>query len=79
MLDGTRVTGVIVESKSGRQAIAADIVIDCMGDGNVAEGAGAPFMSPDESGKTDRMQMSCRCSAWYSRRCGWEKSCHSCI
>jgi hypothetical protein len=57
MLDGTRVTGVIVESKSGRQAIAADIVIDCTGDGDVAAAAGAPFMSPDESGKTDRMPM----------------------
>jgi hypothetical protein len=58
MLDGSRVTGVVVESKSGRQAIAADIVIDCTGDGDVAAWAGAPFMSPDESGKTDRMQMS---------------------
>lgn len=57
MLDGSRVTGVIVESKSGRQAIAADIVIDCTGDGDVAAWAGAPFMSPDESGKTDRMPM----------------------
>jgi hypothetical protein len=58
MLDGMRVTGVIVESKSGRQAIAADIVIDCTGDGDVAARAGAPFMGPDESGKSDRMQMS---------------------
>ncbi len=58
MLAGSRVTGVVVESKSGRQAIAADIVIDCTGDGDVAAWAGAPFMSPDESGKTDRMQMS---------------------
>lgn len=58
MLEGSRVTGVVVESKSGRQAIAADIVIDCTGDGDVAAWAGAPFMSPDESGKTDRMQMS---------------------
>ena len=57
MLDGSRVTGVVVESKSGRQAIAADIVIDCTGDGDVAAGAGAPFMSPDESGHADRMQM----------------------
>ena len=58
MVDGTRVTGVVVESKSGRQAIAADVVIDCTGDGDVAAGAGAPFMRPDESGQTDRMQMS---------------------
>ncbi len=56
MLDGARVTGVIVHSKSGRQAIAADIVIDCTGDGDVAAAAGAPFMSPATTG--DRMGMS---------------------
>jgi hypothetical protein len=55
-MSGSRVTGVIVESKSGRQAIAADIVIDCTGDGDVAARAGAQFMGPAEKG--DRMQMS---------------------
>ena len=56
MLDGRRVTGVVVQSKSGRQAIAADIVIDCTGDGDIAAGAGAPFMKPAAHG--DRMPMS---------------------
>jgi hypothetical protein len=56
MLDGARVTGVLVESKSGRQAIAADIVIDATGDGDIAARAGAPFMGPAEKG--DRMGMS---------------------
>jgi hypothetical protein len=56
MLDGARVTGVIVESKSGRQAIAADILIDCTGDGDMAARAGAPFMGPATQG--DRMNMS---------------------
>jgi hypothetical protein len=56
MLDGSHVTGVIVESKSGRQAIAADIVIDATGDGDIAARAGAPFMGPAEKG--DRMDMS---------------------
>jgi hypothetical protein len=56
MLDGVRVRGVIVESKSGRQAIAADIVIDATGDGDIAARAGAPFMGPAEKG--DRMGMS---------------------
>jgi hypothetical protein len=55
MLHGSRVTGVIVHSKSGRQAIAADIVIDCTGDGDIASAAGAPFMSPAVTG--DRMDM----------------------
>jgi len=53
LLDASRVTGVIVESKSGRQAIVADIVIDATGDGDVAARAGAPFMKPAEKG--DRM------------------------
>lgn len=56
MLDGARVTGVIVESKSGRQAIAADIVVDATGDGDIAARAGAPFMGPADKG--DRMGMS---------------------
>jgi len=56
MLDGSRVTGVIVESKSGRQAIAADVIIDATGDGDIAARAGAPFMSPAQKG--DRMGMS---------------------
>ena len=56
MLDESRVTGVIVESKSGRQAIAADVVIDATGDGDIAARAGVPFMSPAQKG--DRMDMS---------------------
>ena len=56
MLDGPKVTGVIVESKSGRQAIAADIVIDATGDGDIAARAGAPFAGPAQKG--DRMDMS---------------------
>ncbi len=56
MMNGSRVVGVVVESKSGRQAIAADIVIDCTGDGDVAARAGAEFMRPAETG--DRMAMS---------------------
>ena len=56
MLEGSRVTGIVAHSKSGRQAIAADIVIDCTGDGDLAAAAGAPFMSPAAAG--DRMSMS---------------------
>ena len=35
--------GVIVENKSGRQALLARVVIDASGDGDVAARAGAPF------------------------------------
>lgn len=41
--DGDRVAGVVVEHKSGRQAILADVVIDCSGDGDVAARGGAAW------------------------------------
>jgi hypothetical protein len=46
--EGDRITGVIVEHKSGRQAILADVVIDCSGDGDVAARGGAEW----EKGRT---------------------------
>jgi hypothetical protein len=56
MMEGPGVAGVLLQSKSGRQAIAADIVVDATGDGDVAAGAGALFMGPASQG--DRMPMS---------------------
>lgn len=41
VMDGTRITGVIVESKAGREAIRAQVVIDATGDADVAYRAGA--------------------------------------
>jgi hypothetical protein len=38
-----RVRGVIIEGKSGREAILANTVIDCTGDGDIAARAGVPF------------------------------------
>ena len=38
-----RLRGVIVENKSGRQAIYAKVVVDASGDGDVALHAGVPF------------------------------------
>lgn len=43
------VKGIITESKSGRKAILADIVIDCTGDADIANFAGAPFIQPKKS------------------------------
>lgn len=40
--DGT-VRGVIIENKSGRQAVFADVTVDCTGDADVAYRAGASF------------------------------------
>jgi hypothetical protein len=51
VIDGDRVRGVIVESKSGREAVLARVVIDCTGDGDVAARAGVPFeMGRDRDG-----------------------------
>lgn len=46
--DGDKVTGIVVENKSGRQAFLGKIIIDCTGDGDVAALAGVPFQIGDE-------------------------------
>lgn len=43
------VKGIVVESKSGRQAILGKVVIDCTGDADLAVGAGAPYTVGRES------------------------------
>src|SRR4030043_1541585 len=45
IMDGDTVKGVFFESKSGRQAILAKVVIDATGDGDIFVGAGAEFDS----------------------------------
>lgn len=41
VMDGDRITGIIVESKAGREAILAQVVIDATGDADIAHRAGA--------------------------------------
>lgn len=55
--DGDVVKGVIIENKSGRQAILADVVIDASGDADVAARAGVA-MHPKEAPQP--MMMLCR-------------------
>ncbi len=43
IMEGDQIKGVIIESKSGREAILAKIVIDASGDGDIAAKAGVPF------------------------------------
>jgi len=43
IMDGDRAIGVVFESKSGRQAIMAKVVIDSTGDGDLLPQAGAAF------------------------------------
>jgi hypothetical protein len=50
VMQGDRIKALIVESKSGRQAIAAKSFIDCSGDADVAHFAGVPYEVGDGSG-----------------------------
>ena len=50
VMDGGRVKALLVETKSGRRAVLADIFIDCSGDGDLAAWAGAPFEIGDANG-----------------------------
>ena len=43
LVEDGRVTGVVTESKSGRQALLADVCVDATGDGDVAARAGAGY------------------------------------
>jgi hypothetical protein len=45
VVDGDAITGVIVESKAGREAIVARRVIDATGDADIAARAGAPTVT----------------------------------
>ena len=52
IVENNKVKGVICESKSGREAFFAKVVIDCSGDGDVAYKAGAEYyIGREEDGK----------------------------
>lgn len=50
VMDGNKLKGVIVESKSGREAVLAKVVIDCTGDADVAFRAGVPCEKGNDEG-----------------------------
>jgi hypothetical protein len=50
MHDDQRINALMVETKAGRQAIVADIFIDCSGDGDLAAWAGARYEVGDNAG-----------------------------
>lgn len=50
MADRGRIDAMLVETKAGRQAVRAEIFIDCSGDGDLAAWAGAPFEVGDAHG-----------------------------
>jgi hypothetical protein len=50
MKNETRINALMVETKAGRQAVLANIFIDCSGDGDLAAWAGAPYEIGDDQG-----------------------------
>src|SRR3990167_6501342 len=50
LMDGARIASLVVETKSGRQAIRATVFIDCSGDADVAAFAGVPYEVGDGHG-----------------------------
>lgn len=48
IMDGDRLRGIVVENKSGRQALLARVTVDASGDGDVAARAGAPYIKGRE-------------------------------
>lgn len=52
IVESGRVTGVILQNKSGRSAVFAKVVIDATGDGDIAAMAGVPFqLGREQDGK----------------------------
>ena len=43
IMEGNNITGIVVENKSGRQAIYGKVIIDASGDADVAHRAGVPY------------------------------------
>ncbi len=58
VMEGNAIKGVLIESKSGREAVMADTVIDCTGDGDMALRAGVPFaVGREEDGLTQPLTL----------------------
>lgn len=57
--EGDRIAAVVTESKSGREAWRAAVVIDCTGDGDLAAAAGCGFDygRPDRPGEAQPMSL----------------------
>lgn len=48
VVQDTCVAGVVIENKSGRQAVLAKVTIDCTGDGDIAVASGVPYVKGRE-------------------------------
>ena len=55
LMDGKRISGVVIENRSGRQVILAKQVIDCSGNLTVARAAGAECRGVGQKGSMTLM------------------------
>lgn len=55
IMEGKKIKGIIIENKSGRQAVFSKVIVDSSGDGDVAFRAGAAFwqIKEDEAHRLD--------------------------
>ena len=61
IMDGNTIKGVVTESKSGRQAILAERIIDATGDADIAHYTGAPYRI-DPKDKLEEVSVNFGCS-----------------
>ncbi|MEF3311353.1 FAD-dependent oxidoreductase [Paenibacillus sp. GYB004] len=57
VMDGERMTGVVIRNKSGRSVLGAGAFVDCSGDGDVCAMAGAPYEIGSPSGELQPVSM----------------------
>ena len=57
IMEGNAVKGIIMESKSGREAILAKAIVDTSGDADVAARAGAPFKLMEQAHVSMNLRM----------------------
>ena len=57
IMENNVIKGIIIENKSGRQAILADVVIDASGDADIAARAGVPYELFPEAGGSNQPMM----------------------
>lgn len=55
--DPAEILGVVVENKSGRGLIRANVTLDCSGDADVAELAGVPLQRGNDEGRNQPMSL----------------------
>lgn len=50
VMEGNTLKGIVTESKAGREAVLASVIVDCTGDGDVAYRSGVPCEKGDDKG-----------------------------